>query len=130
MKSSMAALAFLWCFSVGALSRDPFEPPVDRCPWAQWDKWRFHGVVGGASSIRALLENPEGKWLRVYVGQPLSEALQVREIDADGITIAVPANCEPGDIRWQRKEKYNDKDVQISRSAVAATGRIGGKTGK
>ncbi|WP_312981902.1 HofP DNA utilization family protein [Atlantibacter sp.] len=130
MKNSFAVMSLMCCLAVDAAPRDPFQAPINNCPYAQWETWRFHGAVGNASSIKALIESPEGKWLRVSPGQTLSSELQVKEITAAAIIIAIPAACDKGEIRWQRKEKFNGKDVQISRADAAPAERAGRKTGK
>lgn len=130
MKNSVAALALLCCLAADAASRDPFQPPVNNCPYAQWGAWRFHGTVGNASAIKALIESPEGKWLRVSPEQNLSAELQVKDITVDAMVLAIPAECDNGEIRWQRKEKFDGKDVQISRSDAAPAKRAGRKASK
>ena len=130
MRNSIATLSLLCCLAADAAPRDPFQPPVNNCPYAQWETWRFHGAVGNASAIKALIESPEGKWLRVSPNQNLSAELQVKDITTEAMVLAIPAGCDSGEIRWQRKEKFYGKDVQISRADAAPTGRNSRKAGK
>ena len=130
MRNSIATLSLLCCLAADATPRDPFQPPINHCPYAQWEAWRFHGAVGNAPAIKALIEDPQGKWLRVSPEQNLSAELQVKEITVDAVVLAIPAGCDNGEIRWQRKEKFNDKDVQISRTAVAPAKRAGRNASK
>lgn len=126
MKISGAAIGLLCVMAVEAAPRDPFLAPVDRCPWAQWEKWRFHGIVGGGTSIKAMIENPDGKWFRASVGQPLTADLRVKAIAVEGMTIATPSACGEGQLYWRLKEEFNDKkDVQIHRTAIAPGKRTG-----
>ena len=129
MKVSGAALALLCCLAAEAAPRDPFQAPVERCPQVQWDKWRYHGMVGGGAAIKAIIETPEGKWLRVSRGQWLTAALQVQTVAVDEIVIATPPACGEGQLHWRLKEKFHDMDVQIHR-AVAPVNRPGRRAGQ
>ncbi|WP_312583496.1 HofP DNA utilization family protein [Atlantibacter sp.] len=130
MKVSSAVIFLMCSLAVAAEPRDPFQAPVDRCAGAQWDKWHFHGMVGGGAAIKAIMVNPDGKWLRASPGEPLTAELRVKEITVDKIAIATPPACGQGEIYWRLQEKFNDKDVQIHRVASAPANRAGRRARK
>lgn len=112
--------------------RDPFQPPVSRCPDAALRQWRYAGVVLGKVPV-AIVRDETSRWLRLRHGDTLPQGGRVGALDEKELVIDMPGACEPPQWRWQRqgkkKDEKRDRGIAADRQPGAGRGANPGKSG-
>lgn len=107
--------------------RDPFQPPVSRCPDAVLRQWRYVGVVLGRVPV-AIVRDETSRWLRLKRGDSLAQGGRVTALDEKELVIDMPGGCEHPQWRWQRQGTKQDenRDRGITADGQSGAGRGAG----
>ena len=107
--------------------RDPFQPPVSRCPDAVLRQWRYVGVVLGTVPV-AIVRDETSRWLRLKRGDRLAQGGRVAALDEKELVIDMPGTCELAQWRWQRQGTKQDenRDRGITADGQSGAGRGAG----